>query len=295
MKTNLLEKFLIPDQLEIVSGNGSLPKIVVTSQFSAAEIYLHGAHVTHFQKSGEPPLLFLSGQSFFESGKPIRGGVPICFPWFGSRENFPAHGFARLANWELIATATLPDGGVKIYFQLPANVANANEFAGKVHFVVTVGETLTMELLVENNSTAELVFEECLHTYFSVANIQEVSVVGLNGKTYLDKVGGVFEKRETADAIRFDSEVDRVYLNAPDAVEIRDENLHRKIVVEKSGSHSTVVWNPWIAKSKAMADFGDDEFKRMVCVESGNVDENKISLSPGKTSTLKVVLSSQAT
>jgi glucose-6-phosphate 1-epimerase len=281
----------IPGRVAIVAGNGGLPKIVVTTKSSTAEIYLHGAHVTHFQKNGEPPLLFMSAKSLFAPNKAIRGGVPICFPWFGSRESLPAHGFARLTEWELMTTNVMPDGGVSIRFQLPENAGGANPFRGKTEFTVTVNETLTMELKVTNTSAEPLSFEECLHAYFSVGDIGDISVTGLRGKTFLDKVASNSQKIETAEAIYFDSEVDRVYPNAPDAVEIHDPRLHRKIVVKKSGSNSTVVWNPWIAKSTAMADFGDEEFRRMVCAEAGNVGQNQITLAPGKTSALKVVLS----
>jgi glucose-6-phosphate 1-epimerase len=287
-----LRKHEIPGRVALTRGNGGLTKAVITAQAATAEIYLHGAHLTHFQKSGGPPLLFLSGKSHFAPDKPIRGGVPVCFPWFGGREGLPAHGFARLVEWELIETATLPDGGVKVRFQLPENSGGANAFHGKVEFSVTVNDKLTMELKVTNTSAGQVSFEECLHTYFNVGDIGDVSVTGLKGTAFLDKVGGLFHKVETDEAIRFQAETDRVYLDTTGAVEIHDTRLRRKIRVKKSGSASTVVWNPWVAKSKAMPDFGDDEFHRMVCVESGNVGQNQITLAPGKTAALRVELDS---
>ncbi len=258
-----------------------------------AEVYLHGAHVTRFQKNGEPPLLFMSDESLFAPDKAIRGGVPICFPWFGSREGLPAHGFARVTAWELVKTVVLPDGSVRVGLRLSQNAGGANAFRGTVEFTVTAGNTLAMELQVTNPLSEPLGFEECLHAYFSVGDINDVSITGLKNAHYLDKTDDNARKLETGDAIKIISETDRVYLDTTSAVEIHDAKLRRIIRVEKAGSASTVVWNPWIAKSKAMADFGDDEFRRMVCVEAGNVGQNQITLGPGKTSVLRTVLHSQ--
>jgi D-hexose-6-phosphate mutarotase len=160
---------------------------------------------------------------------------------------------------------------------------------------VTVGDALELQLAVANASPdRELVFENCLHTYFAIGDNSAVSIAGLKGVSYRDKVENFAEKTETADAIKIISETDRVYQDTTSTVEIHDAALRRKIRIEKTGSASTVVWNPWIAKAKEMADFGDDEYQRMVCVESGNVGKNKITLAPGKSATLAVKLSTAA-
>src|SRR6266478_1993455 len=215
----------VPGRVIFLDGRGELPMLEVSTAWSTAEIYLQGAHVTHFTRKNEPPLLFLSQCSRFEEHQPIRGGIPVIFPWFGPREGLPQHGFARLKAWEL------------------------KEFA----------------------------FENCLHTYFEVGAIAEVSITGLKGARYLDRLANLARKTESADAIRIASEVDRTYLDAVGAVEILDPRLRRKIRVEKEGSASTVVWNPWIAKSQQMPDFANDEYQRMVCVESGNVASNNLN------------------
>ena len=283
----------IPGRITLADGHGGLAKIIVTSSAATAEIYLHGAHVTGFQKNGEPPIIFLSKKSLFAPGKAIRGGVPICFPWFGPRAGDVAHGFARITEWELSKTAATPDGHVTVHLRLPEIPARPETKALSTEFIVTVSDRLTMELRVTNTSGQEILFESCLHTYFAVGDISQASITGLHGVQYVDKVENAAHKLEASDAIRISSEVDRVYLNTTGPVEIHDAKLRRKISVTKTGSASTVVWNPWIDKAKAMADFGAEEYHNMVCIESGNVADNKITLAPGKTASLKATLASQ--
>jgi len=254
---------------------------------------LQGAHVSHFKKKNEPPLLFLSQCSRFGEDQPIRGGIPIIFPWFGPREGLGQHGFARLKVWDLKEFAPAPDGSVTVRFQL-REYPEASAFPPfTTEYTVTVSQALKLELAVTNNSrTDEFAFENCLHTYFEVGDIKAVSISGLKGITYLDKVARFAQKTETDDSIKIRSEVDRIYLNTTGAVEIVDTALRRRILVEKKASLSTVVWNPWIAKAHEMPDFGNEEYERMVCVESGNVASNQVRLPPGETSRLQVELSS---
>jgi D-hexose-6-phosphate mutarotase len=288
-----LKRFEIPGRVTVLEGNGEMPKIEVTTDWSSAEVYLHGAHVTDFQKKGEPPLLFTSQFSRFADGQAIRGGIPVIFPWFGAREGGGAHGFARSAEWELHEATTVPDGGVSLRFGFPGCAESAVWPSFAANYVVTVTDTLTLELIVTNSSgNQDLAFENCLHTYFSITDINNVSLTGLKGVSYYDKVDHFVQKTDNADAIRIASEEDRIYFDTTGAVEILDPGLKRKIRIDKSGSASTVVWNPWIFKSQQMSDFGNDEYKQMVCVESGNVAKNKVTLPPGKSSVLKVVLSS---
>lgn len=269
-----------------------MPTLEVRTPYSEAEVYLHGAHVTHFQRKGERPVLFMSKMSRFESGAPIRGGVPVILPWFGPREGAPPHGFARLHEWDLKEITLSADGSSRLRLRLPDCPEATAWPPFTADFIVTVGEKLQMELAV-SNTTADrtLNLETCLHTYFAVGNIAEVEILGLKGVSYLDTLDNRAKKVETADAICIASEVDRIYVDSTDAVEIVDRNLRRRIRVEKEGSLSTVVWNPWIAKSQRMPDFGNEEYPEMVCVESGNVGPNSLTLPPGKSSSLKVTLS----
>jgi len=283
-----------PGRVGFMDGRGEMPMIEVSTEWSTAGIYMHGAHVAHFTKRNEPPLLFLSQCSRFSEKEPIRGGVPIIFPWFGPREGLPQHGFARLTNWSIREFLPGEDGSVSVKFSL-ADCPEASAYPPfTADYIVTVNESLTMSLIVTNRSKDEvLTFENCLHTYFEIGDINTVSIQGLKGAKYLDKAQNYAEKQEANDAIRIGSEVDRTYFDTTATVEIHDSTLKRKIIVAKEGSASTVVWNPWIAKAQQMPDFGNDEYKHMVCVESGNVGPNQLKLSPGQSSNLTVILSSR--
>lgn len=291
-----LREHEIPGSVAFAAGNGGQAKIVVTTRVSAAEIYLHGAHVTHFQKNGEPPLLFVSRKSHFAASRPIRGGVPICFPWFGNRDGDPSHGFARITEWQLVNTAATPDGAVTLNFALPQIPGHDAWNHLRAEFIVTVADTLAMELITANDACGGKVeIENCLHTYFQVSDIDAISLIGLQGAPFDDFASGANGARrvENDPVLRITKETNRVYADSAGTVEIRDKNIRRTIRVEKSGSNSTVVWNPWTTQ-KLPDDFDPAEHKNMVCVESGNVKQNKISLAPGKTATLKVILSSRA-
>jgi glucose-6-phosphate 1-epimerase len=293
-KSNATTQTEVLGRVAFLDGRGDLPMLEVTTPWSSAEIYLHGAHVTHFKKKDESPLLFLSQCSRFAPDQPIRGGIPVIFPWFGPREGLGQHGFARVKQWDLKEFAPAADGSVSVRFRLPECPEAAAYPAFAVEYIVTVSQMLTLQLMVTNNSKdKEFLFENCLHTYLSVSDVTAASVTGLGGATYLDKVASFLEKTEGSEPVRIASEVDRIYLNTTAPVEVLDQRIGRRIRVEKSGSASTVLWNPWITKAQQLPDFGNDEYELMLCVESGNVADNSISLPPGATSTLTVKLSSE--
>ena len=289
MTADLLQHLTIPGHLSLSAGHGGLTVAKITTKWSTAEIYLNGAHVTSFQKNGEPPLLFLSKESLFTPGKAIRGGVPIIFPWFGGREGHQAHGFARTTEWSLEETSKQADGTVTLRFLLPENL-----FPCRVEYHVTVGAELTLALTVTNPTDEPVSCEECLHTYFTVGSIDEVSVSGLKGGRYIDQLDGNVVKTESEETVTFDAELDRIYLDTPAVLEILDASLKRKIILETTGCHSAVVWNPWIDKSQRMADFGNEEYREMVCVESGNVSGNKINLAAQGIAHMELTLKSLA-
>jgi len=287
-----MEKTQTPGRVMFLDGQGELPMIGISTMWSSAEVYLQGAHLTTFRKHGEPPLTFMSQCSCFNDGQPIRGGVPVIFPWFGMREGMGNHGFARVKNWELKEFAPAPDGSVSVRFRLP-DCPEASAFPPfTADYVITVSQVLKLQLIITNKAAEDpMTFESCFHTYFEVGDVTAISIVGLKGVSYLDKVANFAPRQETSDAIRIASEVDRIYLDTTGPVEIHDPRLARKILIEKQGSNSTVVWNPWIARSQQMPDFGNDEYQRMVCIETGNVSSNQITLPPGRSSTLTAILS----
>lgn len=288
---DLSEQFKVPG-LEFVEGHGGLTKAVVSTSTASGELYLHGAHVTAWHPNGHAPVLWMSGRSNFLAGKAIRGGVPICFPWFGPHpedSTAPAHGFARIREWTLQVAEATNDGGVCLTLQ-----AEIGMF--RLEFRVRFGSRLSMSLTTTLSAAFPTVhhFEDALHTYFSVGDVRRISISGLQSAVYLDKVdGGVLKAAESC-AIRFCGETDRVYVSSePDCI-LLDEVLERRVIVQKSGSNSTVIWNPWIDKSIRMPDFGDDEWPGMVCIETANVGKGQIELQPGHSHTTNAVISVQS-
>ena len=284
---SLCEQFKVPG-LHFEAGQGGLTKAVVATPVASGEIYLHGAHVTSWQPAGHEPVLWMSRSSLFQPGKPIRGGVPICFPWFGphaSDPSAPAHGFARTALWELTEARTTAEGGLSLSLQ-----TRIDSFS--VRFTVEFGSVLQMTLLTEPGpgSSTGLRFEDALHTYFSVSDVRNVSITGLEQVPYIDKVAGAAEKPATGAAIEFTGETDRVYLKTDSECQLHDPGRNRTIAISKSGSQSTVVWNPWIAKSARMPDFGDHEWPEMVCIETANVGSNAIELALNTSHSTTVVI-----
>jgi len=295
MASDLQERFGIPEVVTFNQGEGGLSRVQITSAAAEAEIYLHGAHVTRWRPAGAKPVLFMSKSSMFEKAKPIRGGVPLIFPWFGPRQGHPespAHGFARLREWNVADVKKQADGAIQLSLTLGSDEATLAAGIGdfELRYLVTIGKTLEMALEVRNKDNSPLKFEEALHTYFTVADVRQVSVTGLSGATFIDKVDQFSRRKQDEQPIRITSETDRVYLNTQSSCTIVDPMLNRRITVEKEGSNATVVWNPWIAKAKAMPDFGDDEWTEMICVETCNCADNSVTLDPGAVHRMKAAI-----
>jgi glucose-6-phosphate 1-epimerase len=271
----------------VVRRHGGLACLSVASARGSAEVFLQGAHVAAWHPAGaERPVLWTSRNSAFEPGRAIRGGVPICFPWFGpcgGDASAPMHGFARTAHWTLVDACEDADGTVALAFELAGqHVLPAWPHAFAVTSRVTLGAALTMELVVRNTGVEPFTFEEALHSYFGVGDVRDVTIAGLEGADYLDKVAGFERRRQAAEPVRFSGETDRIYLDTQTTCVVRDPQGLREIVVGKTGSDATVVWNPWIDKARAMPDFGDEEWPGMVCVETCNVNVHKRTLAPGE-------------
>jgi len=283
---DLQKRFGVGQAVRIESGQGGLPKIVVDGDLGAAEIYLHGAHITHFQPRGSVPILFMSQSSWFEAGKPIRGGIPLVFPWFGVRSGHPqspAHGFARLREWRIESADQRSDGSIRILLNLSSDDATLQHwpYAFSLRLTIIVSRSLDVTLEVRNLSQQVFQFEEALHTYLNVGDARQIRVAGLEGLTYIDRMDNGNRKTQPPGPIALIGETDRLYLNASAPVFVTDPVLKRRICIEKEGSAATVLWNPWIAKAKAMPDFGDDEWPNMVCVEAANALDAAVQLNAG--------------
>jgi len=288
-------QFGLDGAVRFEDGPGGLTRARIASGGATAEIYLHGAHVAAWQLAGaEHPVLFLSDKSQFTEGKAIRGGVPLVFPWFADRQGgLPGgmHGFARTLPWE-VAAAERRAEGVALSLKLLPNQTTRD--LGFDHFVlvyeVIVGEKLTLALEVENVGDSPLTFEEALHAYYSVSDVRQIEVSGVGDTDYLDRADGAKRKHLPAGALRFAGETDQLHLNTQSPVTISDPEWRRRIVIEKRGSKSTVVWNPWQVKASGLADLGADAWPHMVCVEPANAAENAVTVAPGAVQTMGIVV-----
>jgi glucose-6-phosphate 1-epimerase len=283
-------RFGIPGIARVVEGNGGLAKVAVATPAAAGEMYLHGAHVTSWQPRDGEEVLFVSGQSRWEDGRAIRGGIPICFPWFANKADdpsAPAHGFVRTKTWGLesivhngdavtVAMSTQSDAGTKKWWPADFHLLHR----------ATFGSELQLELVLTNRGSTELRFEEALHAYFRVGQIEKVRVQGLDKVLYLDKTDLNREKTQHG-AVAFASETDRVYLNTEQAIDLEDDSLNRRIHIDKANSLTTVLWNPWVQKARDLSDFGDDEWMHTVCIETSNVSDFAVKLAPGQEHTMR--------
>ena len=202
------------------------------------------------------------------------------------------HGFARILSWDLAGVTRDPSGRLEARLSLEPEVAASAGFQLElgVTLAVNVGRTLRLTLAVQNAGAVPARFEEALHSYFAVSDATQVRVHGLEGTAYLDKTEAMARKPGAAGPIALSAETDRVYLDTTATVAIEDPGWDRRVLIAKTGSASTVLWNPWIAKARAMPDFGDDEWPRMLCVETANVGEQAPTLAPGATHVMTATL-----
>lgn len=293
---SLNARFAFPDaSVRFIAGQGGLPCIEVNSSLCTGRIYLQGAHVAAWQPKGEQPVIFMSSKSDFIPGKPIRGGVPVCFPWFASKAGDPAapgHGFVRTMEWSVESVEKMPSGDVSLVLSQQSSADTKGYFPHEfqIRHHVIMGKQLSMELEVRNTGTDPFRFAEALHAYFQVQSIEQVSVSGLNGTEYIDKVDGAKQKRQADDAT-FPSQVDRNYLNTGGALIIRDKAVNRNIRIEKTSSMNIVVWNPGQARAKTIVDLGENDWPHMLCVETANLGDNEPTLTPGGIHQMKAVIS----
>lgn len=272
--------------VQFEAGNGKLVRARLDAPGSIGEIYLHGAHLTNFTPRGHAPLIFTSRESHYAADKPVRGGVPICYPWFGPHKDdatAPMHGLARLLEWQVESVQAQNDAVEITLLLSPETSPHSDWPRAALRYRTTFGSTLKMQLEVENRGTQSIRFEEALHTYFMVGDARKIEIEGLANTRFLDKTDGFQEKTQLENSLRLAGETDRVYLDTQATCIIRDPVLGRRIVISKGNSNNTVVWNPWADKARSMPDFGDDEWTMMLCIETCNVGDSAVTLESGAT------------
>lgn len=287
----LNEQFGIDGQLTFRDVGEGFIIVDVNNDKCDASIALQGAHLMTWQPKGEEPVIWMSPVAKLAQGKSIRGGVPICWPWFGahaSNPSFSGHGFARTVMWDVIEAKVNEDGVTAIRFRIAEIKEDQWPAQAGAEILMVMGQSLEMTLITKNNSNETLTVGDALHTYFVVNDVREILIRGLDACEYHDKVDQ--DKRKTQQGhITIDSEVDRIYLDQGQDVVIKDEGMDRRICIEKRNSQSTIVWNPWIDKCKGMGDFGSDAgYLNMVCVESANAAEDVVQVAPNNSHQLWV-------
>ena len=288
----------IEGQLRFIQGKGDMPTVEISNDLAQASIALQGAHVLGFQAKGQAPLIWMSPDATFAVGKSLRGGIPVCWPWFGphvSESSFPGHGPVRTCDWQATASSSNDDGSTSVSFAFIPTEASRQQFGDdvSVHLHVTVGTALHLKLETTNGGDSDFTLGQALHTYFNVGDVRQASIQGLDSCSYIDKMDGASVKQQ-AGAVEITSETDRIYLNTSSQCEIIDPVLSRKIIIASEGSASTVVWNPWIETANKMGDLGTDGYLNMLCVETANAADDVIQLAAGDRHRLSATYSSQA-
>jgi glucose-6-phosphate 1-epimerase len=294
MAAELDRRFGIPGVARVCEGNGGLLRVVVTGAFGEGEIYLHGAQVTSWKPAGADEVLFVSSKSRWEEGRAIRGGIPICFPWFRGKAGdaqAPAHGVVRTKRWR-IESIRANESGVSVSMFTESDDATRRWWPGEFRLThrVTFGSELRLELVCRNTGASALHFEEALHTYNRVGDVREARLLGLENVSFLDNVDSNREKAQLGE-VGLVAQTDGAYLNTKGAVDLVDPGMRRRIRLRKSNSLTTVVWNPWREGAAGLGDLDDGEWTKFVCVEASNILAAAVNLEPGAEHAMKAVLS----
>ena len=282
----------IPGIAQILE-NESGPHVRITPKSCAVTMHLHGAQITSWKPANSQEVIFLSSKARFSEGQAIRGGIPICFPWFRAKSDdpkAPAHGFVRTKNWNLesikaenenvaVTMTTESDDNTKKYWSA--------DFQLKLR--ATFGAALKLELTTTNTGTTPLRYEEAIHTYYAIGDIHQARIKGLDNATYLDNTDANKEKTQSGD-VAISAATDSAYTNNESSLDLIDPVLNRRIHIQKQNSRTTVVWNPWEAAANKMSDMGPDEWKKMLCAEGANILGNAVNLNPGTHHTTTVTM-----
>ena len=288
-----LSRWSRPGSVDFETSQEGLVTAQIRTPKVSARFAIQGAHLIEFSPFCGKPLLFVSQKTHFAPGKAIRGGIPVIFPWFGPREGHPKspmHGLVRTRDWSLDHLEMREDGSARIEFGFRSTDETLALWPHpfELRLAFELGAELKIEWRTRNTGTSVFSFEQALHPYFPVHDIATASVEGLAGVEYIDKAAQLLVKRESSEPIRFVAETDRLYLDTDSECVLKDPSGHRELHIEKSGSKSSVVWNPWIAKAAALADLDNEEWRHFVCVEQANASRNALPLAPNETHLFQV-------
>jgi glucose-6-phosphate 1-epimerase len=277
----------IAGNLRFVTGKGGFTLIEVDNGKARALISPYAGQVLSFRRAGEPEdLLFVSEHAYYQPGKAIKGGIPVCWPWFGpdpEGKGRPAHGFVRNRDWQVLGTSLQDDGATSVRLGITPDedIRALWQHPFALTLEISVGRALVLALCTFNPDTVPLTITQGLHSYFRVGDVRRVLVRGLAGKHYIDKLDGGAAKTQEG-PVTIDGEVDRIYTGVDHDLVIDDPAFGRRIRIATEGSASAVVWNPWAATAAAMADLGDEEYTGMLCVETTNAGPDTVQIIPGE-------------
>ncbi len=294
--TQLNSQFGIGKDLIFIEGKGGLPFIQVLNKKASALISLYAGQVLSFKPVNEAEeMMFVSSNAYFQENKAIKGGTPICWPWFGDyihTPSHPAHGFVRNNFWQVVTAACLENGDTQIILEF-VNTKKTEQlwsYQFKLSLIIIIGDSLSIELITDNIDNRAFSISEALHSYFKIGNIDDIEVSGLENTDFLDKTDD-FSQRHQSAAIKIREETDRIYLNSPDKLIIDDPVLNRKIKIESSGNQNIVVWNPWSNGSATIADLSNNDYRSFICVETANALAESVEVLPRQSHSLKTTYS----
>lgn len=294
----LIDEFSIDSHLDFKQGPGGFIFADIQNESASAQIFLHGAQLTSFIPKGLDDLIYLSPNSRFQPGVAIRGGIPISWPWFADHptdKTKPAHGFARTSEWHVRETKKISESETEIRLGLTNenNTLKLFEHRFYLEVIFNISTQLDITLRMINIDTKEFSISSAFHSYYNINYITDTSVKGLEDTEYIDKVDDLRVKTQEGPVL-ITGETDRIYTDTESECVIEDPGFKRRIHIRKSGSSSTVVWNPWEEKSNAMKDLGTGEYKNFVCVETTNAGEDTVTIAPGEKHVLRVHVRAEA-
>ncbi|MDX8398477.1 MAG: D-hexose-6-phosphate mutarotase [Mariprofundaceae bacterium] len=288
---SLKQSWEIPDIVTISAVEANLPVINIHNEYADARISLQGAHITHFKPKHEKDMIWISDDATYAPGKSLRGGIPICWPWFGphaSNSDLPGHGPARTVDWEITHCQQQSDGRTSIKLEMVQRPELQEMYGQELHVQIhiIIGTTLQISLITKNLGTENFTLSQAFHTYFYISNIKEVHVEGLEGCQYIDKIDSA-KLKEQQGSLNISQETDRIYLSTPEQLRVIDPGFNRAIKIQNQHSASAIVWNPWIETAEKMGDLGEQGYLNMLCVETANAASDSVQLKAGESYFIK--------